>query len=309
MVRLRKASEQTGCEILGKCGFSIRQLGEGPRRAVHRARRRSARTTAAGRHHRRRHGWQHRDRFGAGRGRAGYRTVIVMPERRVRRKEGHAASVPSRAAPGAGGAVPGCGQLRARLERVAANWRTATRTEPCGRISLTTSPTGGALKPPGQRSGADRRRGRRIRRLGRHRRHARRRSLALKNASRACASCCRSARLGALPYTRTAQAGRFDHRGHRSGRITKNLEGAPIDGAADPRRAGAADHLRPAGRRRPGGRLHRHQRRRSDCSCPSARSGHTIVTMLCDYGTRYQSKLFNPEFLRAKGLPVPAWME
>jgi cysteine synthase A len=31
--------------------------------------------------------------------------------------------------------------------------------------------------------------------------------------------------------------------------------------------------------------------------------------MLCDYGTRYQSKLFNPEFLRAKGLPVPAWME
>ena len=34
--------------------------------------------------------------------------------------------------------------------------------------------------------------------------------------------------------------------------------------------------------------------------------GHTIVTILCDYGTRYQSKLFNPEFLRAKGLPVPA---
>ncbi|MCV2886873.1 cysteine synthase A [Ruegeria aquimaris] len=36
--------------------------------------------------------------------------------------------------------------------------------------------------------------------------------------------------------------------------------------------------------------------------------GHTIVTMLCDYGTRYQSKLFNPEFLREKGLPVPDWM-
>jgi cysteine synthase A len=37
--------------------------------------------------------------------------------------------------------------------------------------------------------------------------------------------------------------------------------------------------------------------------------GHTIVTVLADYGTRYQSKLFNPEFLRSKNLPVPSWME
>jgi len=37
--------------------------------------------------------------------------------------------------------------------------------------------------------------------------------------------------------------------------------------------------------------------------------GHTIVTILCDYGNRYQSKLYNPEFLRGKGLPVPSWME
>ena len=37
--------------------------------------------------------------------------------------------------------------------------------------------------------------------------------------------------------------------------------------------------------------------------------GHTIVTMLCDYGNRYQSKLYNPEFLRSKDLPVPPWME
>jgi cysteine synthase A len=37
--------------------------------------------------------------------------------------------------------------------------------------------------------------------------------------------------------------------------------------------------------------------------------GKTIVTVLCDYGTRYQSKLFNPEFLRSKNLPVPAWLE
>jgi cysteine synthase A len=36
--------------------------------------------------------------------------------------------------------------------------------------------------------------------------------------------------------------------------------------------------------------------------------GHTIVTVLCDHGSRYQSKLYNPDFLREKGLPVPAWM-
>ncbi len=36
--------------------------------------------------------------------------------------------------------------------------------------------------------------------------------------------------------------------------------------------------------------------------------GHTIVTVLCDYGTRYASKLFNPEFLQSKGLPVPRWL-
>ena len=37
--------------------------------------------------------------------------------------------------------------------------------------------------------------------------------------------------------------------------------------------------------------------------------GHRIVTILCDYGTRYQSKLFTPDFLRSKGLEVPEWME
>lgn len=37
--------------------------------------------------------------------------------------------------------------------------------------------------------------------------------------------------------------------------------------------------------------------------------GHTIVTLLCDHGQRYQSKVFNPVFLREKGLPVPTWLE
>jgi len=37
--------------------------------------------------------------------------------------------------------------------------------------------------------------------------------------------------------------------------------------------------------------------------------GHTIVTILCDHGSRYQSKLFNPDFMRSKNLPVPEWLE
>ena len=36
--------------------------------------------------------------------------------------------------------------------------------------------------------------------------------------------------------------------------------------------------------------------------------GKTIVTLLCDSGTRYQSKMFNPDFLRSKGLPTPPWL-
>jgi cysteine synthase A len=37
--------------------------------------------------------------------------------------------------------------------------------------------------------------------------------------------------------------------------------------------------------------------------------GHTIVTILCDYGSRYQSKIYNPTFLKEKGLPVPEWLD
>jgi cysteine synthase A len=37
--------------------------------------------------------------------------------------------------------------------------------------------------------------------------------------------------------------------------------------------------------------------------------GKTVVTILCDGGSRYQSKLFNPAFLREKNLPLPRWMK
>jgi cysteine synthase len=95
------------------------------------------------------------------------------------------------------------------------------------------------------------------------------------------------------------------------GRITKNLEGAPIDIAYQIRDEeavpiifdlleheglclGGSSGINVAGAIRLAKEL---------------RPGHTIVTVLADYGTRYQSKLFNPEFLRSKNLPVPEWLE
>jgi cysteine synthase A len=95
------------------------------------------------------------------------------------------------------------------------------------------------------------------------------------------------------------------------GRITKNLEGAPIDVAFQIPDAeavpvifdlleheglclGGSSGINIAGAVRLANELG---------------PGHTIVTILADYGTRYQSKLFNPEFLREKKLPVPSWLE
>lgn len=95
------------------------------------------------------------------------------------------------------------------------------------------------------------------------------------------------------------------------GRITKNLEGAPIDIAYQIPDAEAVpiifDLLEHEGLCLGGS---------SGINVAGAvrlardlGPGHTIVTILADYGTRYQSKLFNPAFLRQKNLPVPAWLE
>lgn len=95
------------------------------------------------------------------------------------------------------------------------------------------------------------------------------------------------------------------------GRITKNLDGAPIDEALQVTDeealpiifalleeeglvVGGSTGINVGGAIKVGKRLG---------------PGHTIVTVLCDYGTRYQSKLFNPDFLREKKLPLPKWME
>jgi cysteine synthase A len=94
------------------------------------------------------------------------------------------------------------------------------------------------------------------------------------------------------------------------GRITKNIEGAPIDDAYQIPDAEMLpivfDLLREEGLCLGGSsgiNVAGAMRMAKDLG-----PGHTIVTVLCDYGTRYQSKLFNPAFLRQKGLPTPTWL-
>jgi cysteine synthase A len=95
------------------------------------------------------------------------------------------------------------------------------------------------------------------------------------------------------------------------GRITANLEGVEVDKAYQISDAEAVDRV--------------FQMLSEEGLCLGGSSGinvagavrlardlgpgHRIVTILCDYGTRYQSRLFNPDFLREKNLPVPAWLD
>jgi cysteine synthase A len=95
------------------------------------------------------------------------------------------------------------------------------------------------------------------------------------------------------------------------GRITKNLEGAPIDVAyqipdeeAVPIIFDLLEHEGLCLGGSTGINIAGAVRLAKELG-----PGHTIVTILADYGTRYQSKLFNPAFLREKKLPVPAWLE
>ena len=93
-------------------------------------------------------------------------------------------------------------------------------------------------------------------------------------------------------------------------RITANLEGAPIDGAlrvtdeeALPVVFDLVEHE--------GLVLGGSSGINVAAAIKLAREmgpGHTIVTILCDYGTRYQSKMFNVAFLKSKGLPLPRWL-
>jgi cysteine synthase len=95
-----------------------------------------------------------------------------------------------------------------------------------------------------------------------------------------------------------------------NGRITKNIEGAPIDGAiriSDEEALPVVFDLV----REEGLVLGGSSGVNVAAAIRLARElgpGHTVVTILCDGGARYQSKLFNPEFLKSKNLPAPSWM-
>ena len=160
------------------------------------------------------------------------------------------------------------------------------------------------------------RQGRRLHLRGRHRRHARRRLHGTEGEEQGhhrSASPIRWAPRSTI-ITSTASSSRKEARspkGIGQGRITANLEGAVIDEAYQIPDAealpvvfnllseeglclGGSSGINVAGAIR---------------LARDMGPGHTIVTVLCDYGTRYQSRLFNPTFLREKGLPVPAWLD
>jgi cysteine synthase len=93
-------------------------------------------------------------------------------------------------------------------------------------------------------------------------------------------------------------------------RVTANLEGAPIDDAERIPDAEALQHIYDV-------LIHEGLSVGTSSGINIAAAvrvakqlgpGHTVVTILADGGSRYQSKLFNPEFLRSKALPVPSWL-
>ncbi len=96
-----------------------------------------------------------------------------------------------------------------------------------------------------------------------------------------------------------------------NGRVTKNLDGAPIDDAVQVDDATALTTifrlLKEEGLYL-GGSTGINVAAALAVACAMGR-GHTIVTVLCDGGDRYRSRLYNPIWLREKGLPIPPWLE
>ncbi|MEE9139470.1 MAG: cysteine synthase A [Alphaproteobacteria bacterium] len=120
-----------------------------------------------------------------------------------------------------------------------------------------------------------------------------------------------SALFGYYDHGKLESEGESITEGIGQSRVTKNLEGAPIDGALQVTDEEALpvifDLVKHEGLVLGGS---------SGINIVGAirvaeelGPGHTVVTILADYGSRYQSKLFNPAFLREKGLPVPDWLD
>ena len=282
LIRLQRASEATGCEILGKAEFLNPGQSVKDRAAlwIVRAAERDG-LAAARRHDRRGHRGQHRHRPVAGRQGARLPLRHRHPRHAVGREEARPAPRRRRADRGAGRALQEPEQLREAFGPA----RGAARARRCraarsGRTSSTTSPTGRRISNrPARRSGSDRRQDRRLRLRRRHRRHARRRRHVPEGAQPEHQDRpCRRARRGALQFLRARRAeGRrlVHHRRHRPGPRHRQPRGRA-------RRYRVGDPGRGIGRARSSswcdeglgdGRLDRRERRRRDPHGARARAG------------------------------------
>jgi cysteine synthase A len=298
-----------GCEILGKAEFMNPGQSVKDRAALFIIRDAVARGAAPRRHHRRGHGRQYRHRAGAGGASMGFKTVIVIPETQSQEKKDMLRL--------AGASWSRCRRCPTRTPTTTcaipggwpSGWPDRAQRRDLGQ------PVRQRGQPPGpyrdhrpRDLGADRRQGRRLHLRGGLGRHAGRRGAGAAAQGREGRPV-RSRGLGLYKlYTgrRRAGAARSPKGSGRGGSpptskasprfhyykipdaealpIVFDLlaeEGLCLGGSSGINVAGAMRMAREMG------------------------PGHTIVTILCDYGTRYQSKLFNPEFLREKGLPVP----
>ena len=320
LIRLRRASEATGCEILGKAEFmNPGGSGQGPRRAV-----RSS-STPSERGRLRPGGVIVEATAGnTGIGLAlvanarGYRTVIVIPQTQSQEKKdmlrqcgADLYEVPALPYRDPNNYVHVAGRLAEQLARSGAERRDLG--EP---VRQRRQPPGRTTRPPAPRSGR--------RRDGKIDGFICSVGTGGTLAGVAAALRERNARVkigladppGAALYSyyttgELKMEGTSITEGIGQGRITRNLEGLEIDFACQVPDTetvemvfdllqheglvlGSSSGINVAGAVRLARELG---------------PGHVIVTALCDSGSRYASRLFNPEFLRAKQLPVPEWLE
>ena len=272
---------------------------------------RSPGPAAARRPDRRRHRRQHRHRPHHGRQCARHAHRDRHPGDAEPGEEGHAALAWRDARRSPGGALPQPQQLRESLRRAwPSGSRASTRTARSGPTSSTMSPTATSTSHHRPRDlGADRRQGRRLRQRGRHRRHARRScgwpARAEQRRRRSPSPTCpaRRSTVTTRPASSSPKAARSPKASARAASPPTSRACKSTKPSSSPTRKAWRSPLRLL--KDEGLSLGLSSGVNVAGAIRLARKlgpGKTIVTILCDPGTRYQSRLFNPEFLRSKGL-------